>query len=592
MATQEWAPNPAKKAIPRRLVQFEGQGLSLLFFTWLLELPGVGVRWLLMMILLLPVSVLRLFFDRWYWEVVYSYTFVIEDPFQLIAVYYNEYTVPVLLLAAFPLVLSILSATVLPGGSLLTRFALGARTASKREREAIQAALSQIGAKINLSHIKSPSNWFVIDSPTPNAYVVGTTLYVTRELLRNDHLTAVVAHELGHINSYDGRMVMALRRLVIPPVHYLSQLIRQPAPGNMVMIVAPDPLQAYIQITQVWLFSLFLSLVGGGFGLWALSPLWIWYWRKREYNADEFAAYLGFGSELIEYLEEYQFFDVATPYFLSSHPYTELRIDRLQQMEAQRSTLPNTPAAATATPTAQATAKPRIAQQAAPDATKGLDELVAERRGEEVKKKESRPPQKQAPLQKQAVSPYGSIEDELRAALQGEPQVKPGVPVEKTTLDKEVEEFEVRYEALLNWLAENETNRKFSEEDLWEAFKEYQRILQRAPREQVLEQGAGLLASFFFVLTTRDLLLPLPANLDPRRLSLAKMHNLVDLEVKRFRASGETTSDQRVKNVKRLQEMLVVYQHTLYHNQQEALDREDEAYLKTLTELLLICPVP
>ncbi|MDP9379002.1 MAG: M48 family metalloprotease [Chloroflexota bacterium] len=76
-----------------------------------------------------------------------------------------------------------------------------------------------------------------------------------------------------------------------------------------------------------------LALAGGGLGLWLLNPLWTWYWREREYEADRFAARCGQGPALVEYLEQHQVFDVATPYFMGTHPYTELRIDRLLHPE-------------------------------------------------------------------------------------------------------------------------------------------------------------------------------------------------------------------------------------------------------------------
>ena len=75
--------------------------------------------------------------------------------------------------------------------------------------------------------------------------------------------------------------------------------------------------------------SFVLALAGGGLGLILLNPLWVWYWRQREYAADAYAARCGQAAPLAEYLEDHQGFDVAVPYFLAEHPYTELRIDRL-----------------------------------------------------------------------------------------------------------------------------------------------------------------------------------------------------------------------------------------------------------------------
>lgn len=63
-----------------------------------------------------------------------------------------------------------------------------------------------------------------------------------------------------------------------------------------------------------------------------MTPLWLRYWRAREYDADRYAVQLDQGPLLQEYLELYaQPFDLVIPYFAAmTHPYTELRIDKLE----------------------------------------------------------------------------------------------------------------------------------------------------------------------------------------------------------------------------------------------------------------------
>ena len=235
------------------------------------------------------------------------------------------------LTALGPMLWSLLTLRLLPGGFTFTRFALGARQPSRREREAVVAALTQIASNAPKGTI-GPTKWFVLDQPLLNAYVVGTTLYLTRELIKSPYLAPLIAHELGHINSTDGRLTLALRRLVIPPLYLLSNSIGQVAPGA-VMVSALTRNQTGCLIGGViWFCSFLLAVAGGGFGLWLLNPLWVWYWRQREYAADEFAAKCGVAPGLVEYLERHQFFDVATPYFMAEHPYTELRIDRLLEI--------------------------------------------------------------------------------------------------------------------------------------------------------------------------------------------------------------------------------------------------------------------
>jgi hypothetical protein len=60
-----------------------------------------------------------------------------------------------------------------------------------------------------------------------------------------------------------------------------------------------------------------------------LNPFWQMYWRERQFEADKFAVYCNQGRELINYLDDNKYSDVATPYFFLPHPYHELRIDEM-----------------------------------------------------------------------------------------------------------------------------------------------------------------------------------------------------------------------------------------------------------------------
>ncbi len=314
------------------LVSRSSRGIGLYLATLSIELIGVWVRNLLFTLL----GLFILFVNNpayFGWRV---FNLQIESPpisSSLVSTLNLIATIG--FLAAWgPVALSLATILFLPGGFLFTRFALGAREPSARERQAVQAALSQILEAAPPGTL-APTRYFVLDKVDLSAYVVGTTLYVTRELIKSPYLTPVIAHEYGHINSLDGRLTLAVRRLVLPPVYALYQSSGQAAPGTLVVKqVSADPVVLMAQ-GLAGLFSLVLSLAGGGLGLTALNPLWVWYWRGREYEADAFAARCGQGPALVEYLERNEFFDVAAPYFLSEHPYTELRIDRLLQYSGQ-----------------------------------------------------------------------------------------------------------------------------------------------------------------------------------------------------------------------------------------------------------------
>ena len=143
-----------------------------------------------------------------------------------------------------------------------------------------------------------PAGLRVLDDPLPGAAVGGRALVLSRGLLETDSLAAVLAHELGHANTLDGRLTEALDRLrlwgdpLVPP-HVAEPgrrevPIEEPARGNLLLGLAR------------WV----LRLAGGGCAEAALRPLWAAYWRHREYTADAYAARLGQAEDLVRYLAD------------------------------------------------------------------------------------------------------------------------------------------------------------------------------------------------------------------------------------------------------------------------------------------------
>lgn len=223
-----------------------------------------------------------------------------------------------------PLIWSALNVLGLPGGGFATRRALGARVLSQREQNALQAALGQFPGTT-----PAPRWVYALDVPEPSAFVIGKALYIGHPLFQSPYLAGVVAHELGHLNSSDGRFVLGLNRLVIPIFHRMSVRLA----GDT---LHEDKLVARSARKEMGcvrsLLTLTFALMGGGIGVRLMTPLWLRYWRAREYDADRYAATLGQGPLLAEFLELYtQPFDLAIPYFDGmTHPYTELRIDKLE----------------------------------------------------------------------------------------------------------------------------------------------------------------------------------------------------------------------------------------------------------------------
>ena len=174
------------------------------------------------------------------------------------------------MIAYGPLALS-LATLILPLGGWWWRQQSGGRSPSERERLVFEDAIT------TLTHhdpaLRPPRRWFVTDEPELNASVYADTLKVTRGLLESGFLEAVLAHELGHLNSSDARLAAALHRMTTPP--------------------RTDPLDTrVIAVRHEGALAVMLTKPPGGI-----------YWRAREYHADLYAANLGQAQSLAMFLE-------------------------------------------------------------------------------------------------------------------------------------------------------------------------------------------------------------------------------------------------------------------------------------------------
>ena len=233
------------------------------------------------------------------------------------------------LVALLPTLWSVL-ALAWPGGSgWWWRQQIGGRRPSQREQLAYHDALELLRDNTR-EPLTEPGMWFVLDTPEPDAAVLGNTLMLSRGLLESPHLPAVLAHELGHLATPDGQVTAALNRLVIHPAIY------DPEPQERHHRRQPpldDELFILIAVA-VWAAKKLLAFLRGGLGLYLLHPIWGHYWRRREYTADQHAATLGQADELADFLEIHALLhDHPIPYIWltdHTHPPTELRIDQLR----------------------------------------------------------------------------------------------------------------------------------------------------------------------------------------------------------------------------------------------------------------------
>ncbi len=159
---------------------------------------------------------------------------------------------------------------------------------------------------------------YVIDDQLPSSFVRCGAIFMSRELIRSEFLPAAIAHELGHVVSFDSRLTEALNRLMLwnDPLR-LEEFEPRGSGGAF-----------------VWGFvRWFVRLAGGTFFQRLLSPVLFWYWREREYVADDGVVLLGQAEGLVGLLEMHRAFDFSQPRrFVNwdSHPPIELRIERLR----------------------------------------------------------------------------------------------------------------------------------------------------------------------------------------------------------------------------------------------------------------------
>jgi Zn-dependent protease with chaperone function len=254
-------------------------------------------------------------------------------------------------LALIPTLWSLVALITPFGGGWWWRQNLGGREPSERERTAYNDALDLLRHR-TLMALREPSGWFVLDDPQPDAAVCGNTLMLSRGLLESDHLPAVLAHELGHLASTDGRLTAALNRLVIhaPPKPAEHQ---QAEHKRSTLILSNDRALLTVTILGVLLWVLRKTIVfaKGGLGLRVTAPFWGSHWREREYTADRFAAGLGQAEDLADFLEIHALIhDHPVPFIWlteHTHPPTELRIDKLHKTTHQQTHAQGTPTPAT-----------------------------------------------------------------------------------------------------------------------------------------------------------------------------------------------------------------------------------------------------
>jgi Zn-dependent protease with chaperone function len=215
-----------------------------------------------------------------------------------------------------PLVWSVTALVYPVGAGQVWRATSGGRAATDDERRAVQDAIGEIRERN--AGVRAPALWFVLDEWQLNAAALGDALMVTTGTIGDPGLKAVIAHELGHLNSTDCHLSVALGPLAWPAEIFARIFDRLEELGCL-----------------LGLLSLAGSVCSGLILVTPMRPLWAAWFRGREFKADEYAAKLGYGDELADALErEALEDDRPTPFRFASapsHPYTAHRIDALRR---------------------------------------------------------------------------------------------------------------------------------------------------------------------------------------------------------------------------------------------------------------------
>ena len=219
---------------------------------------------------------------------------------------------------------------------------LGARKAvgALGEVQAIETALRELraAAKANKTPFSEPVAVLVTPNMFPGAYTVGRIIYLHTGLFKTSYLKATLAHELGHLTAKDGRLLLALRRLIIPLAYWFG-IDRSPKPagllsgGQVYKIDMGDDAAMYYKMKTLTT-KLNMAFWLGGLGLLYRSMQWADAWKVKDFRADAFACKLGEGQNLKQFLSEYQELDMAQPYLLVGRPYAAERIENItRQLE-------------------------------------------------------------------------------------------------------------------------------------------------------------------------------------------------------------------------------------------------------------------
>jgi Zn-dependent protease with chaperone function len=222
------------------------------------------------------------------------------------------------------------------------------RKKSLREEEKINPAIERVQQLYRQKYGKDLKiNAYVMDAPHIDGMSLGRkSVAVSTGLLKTgteDEITAVIAHEAGHLHNKDGIFNIAFFIAGLPTL-FLNAALKyvlffgpkpsMPGSGGESSMFGAGIIVIFILLIffpyflVFWLMS-FIAILA----LRAVEMVIAW---PTEYRADRFSVDLGLGAALIALFERIEDEDIRnTSGFLSkymySHPATALRIDKIER---------------------------------------------------------------------------------------------------------------------------------------------------------------------------------------------------------------------------------------------------------------------
>ena len=212
------------------------------------------------------------------------------------------------------------------------------------EAEKLEPAFREVAERARL---RKTVKLRIEESKEWNAFAVGTrTIAVSKRMLADlteDELKGTLAHELGHLVSFDtiviaayvmaGRLPRMMGYVFRVIMSAMSLSLSFGIAGLLVLGVVFYLLHLLQAVIAILLFVLLFALLNRIFRFFSLLLM-----RLTEYRQDAFAQQLGYGKGLRDTLEKitYKGEQYVNPYFIvfkSSHPMIYNRIRRLEKME-------------------------------------------------------------------------------------------------------------------------------------------------------------------------------------------------------------------------------------------------------------------